>query len=49
MRVDRFATYSAMLGTGASFLYNRKFLPGLLLGFTAGTIAGGIQNSREQK
>ena len=49
MRVDRFATYSAMLGVGASFSYNRKFLPGLLLGFTAGTIAGGIQNSREQK
>ena len=49
MRVDRFATYSAMLGTGASFLYNRKILPGLLIGFTTGTIVGAIQNSREQK
>ena len=49
MRVDRYATYSAFAGIGANLLYNRKVLPGFLLGFSAGTIAGGVQNSREKK
>ena len=49
MRVDRYATYSALLGTGTSLLYNQKVLPGLLVGFSIGTIAGGIENSRQIK
>ena len=49
MRVDRYATYSALLGTATSLLYNRKVVPGLLLGFSVGTIVGGIENSRQNK
>ena len=48
MRAYRYGTYSAILGSGASLLYNRTVLPGLLFGISAGTIAGFVQNTIEK-
>ena len=48
MRAYRYGTYSAILGSGASLLYNRTVLPGLLFGISAGTIAGFVQNTKEK-
>ena len=45
MRVDRYATFSGLIGGGATFAAKRTILPGLLLGFTFGTITGGIHNN----
>ena len=49
MRDYRYATYSALLGSGASLLYNRTVLPGLLFGISAGTMAGFVENRRQNK
>ena len=48
MRAYRYGTYSAILGSGASLLYNRTVLPGVLFGISAGTIAGFVQNTKEK-
>ena len=49
MRVDRYATFSGIIGTGSSILLKQGPLPGLLLGFTFGTIAGGVHNNMDKK
>ena len=49
MRAYRYATYSALLGSGASLLYNCTVLPGLLFGISAGTMAGFVENRRQNK
>ena len=48
MRSYCYGTYSAILGSGASLLYNQTVLPGLLFGISAGTIAGFVQNTKEK-
>ena len=48
MRAYRYGTYSSILGSGTSLLYNRTVLPGLLFGISAGTIAGFVQNTKEK-
>ena len=48
MRAYRYGTFSAIAGSGASFIYNRTILPGLLFGISAGTIAGFIENNKEK-
>ena len=35
---DRFATYGAMAGVGVFKLFRRGLIPGLITGFTLGTI-----------
>jgi len=48
MRAYRYSTYSAILGSGTSLIYNRTVLPGLLFGISAGTLAGFVQNTKEK-
>lgn len=45
VRTDRFATYGAVLGTGASVVMGSGALPGLLAGITAATFSAGIYNN----
>ena len=48
MRAYRYSTYSAIIGSGANFIYSLKVLPGLLFGISIGTIAGFVVNNIEK-
>jgi hypothetical protein len=49
MTTDRFSTYGALIGTGITSIAGKGLLPGLLLGFTSGTVAAGYYNAQKPK